>query len=144
MLECAYRPVLDLLFFGLFFLVFLFPIPVFHPSSGGYIIGHKDANWELLEDRNLVPLLSRGLLWRSRWHGVFTFHTDHSTSLVLRRRVRALAPNPSQLSSSACERPGAFGALNHTFRLPVFHDGPIEAEEELIAILHIADESSTG
>ena len=98
----------------------------------------------LFEDRNLVPLLSRGLLWRGRWHDVFAFHTHHSTRLVLRRRVRALAPNPLQLSSSARERPGAFDALNHTFRLPVFHDGLVEAEEELIAVLHIADVSSTG
>src|SRR5208337_5549022 len=116
-----------------------------HPSNtgkGGSACRGTDES--PFEDRNLVPLLSRGLLWRGRWHDVFAFHTHHSTSLVLRRRVHALAPNPLQLSSSTRDRPGAFDALNHTFRLPVFHDSPSEVEVELIAVLHIADISSTG
>ncbi len=87
------------------------------------------------EDRESVPLLG---------HRVFAFHIHHSAILVLRRGVRALTPNALQLSNSARERPSAFDAFNHTFRLPVFHNGPMEAEVELIAVVHIADISSTG
>jgi len=88
---------------------------------------------------SLVRLLSRRLLWRGRRHRVFAFDVSHSAILVLHRGVHALTPNPLQLSSPARERPSACDALNPTLRLSVFHNGPMEAEVELIAVVRIAD-----
>src|SRR5271170_604962 len=85
---------------------------------------------------SVAGLLSCCLFRRGCRYGVLAFHVNYAGAIrVVGGGVGALAGDSLELSSAACVRPGA---LRFPW-LPGFHGGGItEADEELVAVFHIA------